>query len=159
MPKVFAGEPLSSEPAFLDIIPKIKDGTRPDLPQRAEEQGLTNSLWDMTLRCFHQDPAQQPNMTEVVGLLRELLMPPPRELLMPPPREMPMPPLFVEADLCDFLEVCKTRGRDGQEVKAREFADKLDEVRHTERHGVNSSHHRSRHLTTWIFPRTNESNI
>ena len=82
-------------------------------------------------------------MTEVVGLLRELQM----------------SSLFMEADLRDFLEVCKTRGMDGQGEKARKFADKLDEVRHIVRHNVNSSHHRSRHLTTRIFLRKNGSNI
>ena len=82
-------------------------------------------------------------MAEVVGLLRELLT-------------------FsssLEADLRDFLEVCKTRGRDGQGEKAREFADELDMVRHTERHNVWISHHGSRHWTAQIFPRKNGSSI
>ena len=90
-----------------------------------------------------ENPTQQPNMTEMVRLLRELRM----------------TSLFVEADLRDFLEVCESRGRDGQGEKARKFADKLDEVRHTESHNVNFSHHRSRHLTTQIFLRKNGSNI
>ena len=55
-------------------------------------------------------------MTEVVGLLRELLT----------------SSLSMEADLRDFLEVCKTQGRDGQGGRAQEFVDELDEVRHTE---------------------------
>ena len=97
----------------------------------------------MVLLCLYLGTAQQLNMTEVVGLLGELLM----------------SSLFMEADLRDFLEVCKTRGRDGQGEKARRFADKLDEVRHTQRHSVNSSHHRFRHLKTRIFPRKNKSSI
>ena len=115
----------------------------PDLPKGAKKLGLTDSLWEVVLRCLGDDIPQQPSMTEVIGLLRELLM----------------PPLSVEADLCDFLEVCKSRGRDGQGEKARKFADKLDEVRHTESHNVNFPHHRSRHLTTRIFPKKNGSNI
>ena len=105
--------------------------------------GLTNSLWKMTLHCFHSDPAQQPNMTEVVGLLRELLM----------------SSFSMETNLRNFLEVCKTRGVDGQGEKAQKFADKLDEVRHIDWHNINSSHHGSRHLATQIFPRKNGGNI
>ena len=97
----------------------------------------------MTTRCWHQDPTQRPNMTEVVGFLRKLLM---------YSRSM-------EADLRDFFEVCKTRGRDGQGKKARKFADEFDEVRHAEKHNVNFSHHKSRHLTIQVFPRKNENSI
>ena len=82
-------------------------------------------------------------MTEVVGLLRELLM----------------YSLSMDADLHDFLEVCKTRGMDDQGGKAWKLADELDEVRHTESHNVSSSHHRSRHLATRIFLGKNGSNI
>ena len=70
----------------------------------------------MALHCLHSDPAQRPNMTEVVGLLRELLM----------------SSLYMETNLRNFFEVCKTRGTDGQGEKGRKFADRLDEVRHTE---------------------------
>ena len=93
----------------------------------------------MAVRCWHQDLTQRPNMTEVVRFLRKLLM----------------VPLSMEADLRDFFEVCKTQGRDGQGEKAQEFADELDEVRHAERRNVHSSHHKSRHLTTLVFPRKN----
>ena len=97
----------------------------------------------MTVRCWHKDPAQRPNISEVAGFLRELSL----------------SPFFMEADLRDFFEICKTRGRDGQGEKARKFVDELDEVRHVERHYVNSSHHKSRHLTTQVFPRKNGINI
>ena len=96
----------------------------------------------MTLRCWHEDPAQRPSITEVAGFLRKLSV----------------SPASMEADLCDFFEVCKTQCRDGQGEKAQGFADELDEVRHAERHNVNSSHPEPRHLTTHIFPRKNGSN-
>ena len=143
LPKVFAGKPLSSESAVVDIISKIERGTKPDLPQGAQKLGLTVSLWEMALRCLDQDPTRRPNMTEVIGLLHELLM----------------SSLSMETDLHDFFEACKTWGRDGRGEKAQEFADELDEVRHTERHNVDSSHHRSRHLATWVFSRKNGNNI
>ena len=134
LPKVFAGELPFSEPAFLDMFPKISDGTRPDLPQGAQELGLTDSLWEIAVRCLCTDPAQQPNMTEVVGLLRELLM----------------PSLSLEADLLDFFKACMTWGG-GDPEKAQKFADELDEVRHTGMHNVHSSHHESRHSTAQVF--------
>jgi len=49
----------------------IVDGSRPARPQEAQPIGLTDSVWDMTVRCWHQDPAQRPTMTEAVGLVRE----------------------------------------------------------------------------------------
>ena len=97
----------------------------------------------MTVRCWHQDFAQRPNIKEVAGFLRN----------------PSAPPRSMEADLREFFEVCKTRGRDGQGEKALEFSKDLDKVHHAEKHNTNSSHHKSRHLTTRIFPRTNGSNI
>jgi len=49
----------------------ITSGQRPSRPQEAQELGLTDSVWDMTLRCWQQDPTCRPTVTEVVGLLRE----------------------------------------------------------------------------------------
>ena len=118
------------------------DGIRPNRPQEARKLGLTDSLWEMTVRCWHQVPAQRPSITEVVGFLRELSVSPP-----------------MEADLHNFFEVYKTRGKDGQGEKAQEFSNKLDKVRHTEKHNANSSHHSSRHLTTHVFHRKNGRNI
>ena len=46
-------------------------GGRPARPQEARELGLTDLVWDMTVRCLHQDPVQRPKMMEVVGLARE----------------------------------------------------------------------------------------
>ena len=143
LPKAFTGKPPYSQFAAPAIISKISNGIPPDRPQGAQGLGLTDALWEMTVRCWHQDPAQRPNMKEVVGLLRKTLA----------------PPLSMEADLYDFLVSCKIRGRDGQREKAQGFADELDEVRRAERHNINSSHHRSRHLKTQVFARKNGSNI
>ena len=86
----------------------------------------------------------EPSMTEVVELLHELLA----------------SSLSLETHLHDFFKACVTQGRDGRGEEAQEFADELDEVCHTERHtSVDPSNHRSRHLTTWVFPRKNGSNI
>ena len=116
-------------------------GERPDRPQEAQELGLTDSMWEMTVRCWHQDPAQRPTMTEVIELLRELLV----------------SSLSTETDLNDFLEAHKTWDKDNsdQRKKAEEFSDKLDEVRHTEGHNITLSHHTSRFLKLQIL--TNEN--
>ena len=68
-------------------------------------------MWDMTVRCWHQDPALRPTMAEMVGLLRKLLA-----------------SLSIEADLSDFLQACKTWDKGDQGKKAQEFADRLDKV-------------------------------
>ena len=67
----------------------------------------------MTIRCWDQDPAQRPNMTEVVELLRESLV----------------SPLSIEADLEVFFHECETWDKDDQEEMARRFAHRLEEVR------------------------------
>jgi hypothetical protein len=114
-------------------------GERPARPQEAQELGLTDSMWDMTARCWHKDPAQRPTMMEVIELLRELLV----------------SSLSIEADLSDFLQAYKTWDKDTQGKKAREFADRLDEVRYTEGFNITSSQNIPRFLTTRIF--TNEN--
>ena len=138
-PKAFTGKRPFRGFTTPDIISKIMDGERPARPQEGQELGLTDSVWEMTVRCWHQDPAQRPTMTEVVELLRELLV----------------SSLSIEADLCDFLQAYKTWDKDDQRKKAQEFADRLDKVCHTEGHIVASSHHTSRFLTLQIF--TNEN--
>ena len=108
------------------------DSHRPARPQEGQELGLTDSVWEMTVRCWDQDPAQRPMMSEVVGVLHGSFV----------------SSRSIEADLCDFFKLNRTLDGDGQEEKALEFADSLDEVRHTERHNLTCPHHKSRFLTT-----------
>jgi len=49
---------------------KIIGGERPARPQEVQELG-SESVWEITLRCWRHDPALRPVVTEVVGLLRE----------------------------------------------------------------------------------------
>ena len=74
LPKVFTGRPPFSELTTAVIISKVMDGQRPARPQEAQELGLTDLMWDITVRCWHQDPVQRPKMTKVVGLVREWLV-------------------------------------------------------------------------------------
>ena len=67
------GYPFSG---FTDpiIILKITTGERPARPQGTRELGLTDSVWEMTVKCWQQDPGLRPSVTEVVGLLRRRLV-------------------------------------------------------------------------------------
>jgi len=71
LPKVFTGGHPFSELTTPIITSKIINGGRPARPQEAQGLGLTNSVWEMTVRCWHQDPVQRPTMTEVVRLACE----------------------------------------------------------------------------------------
>ena len=134
-PKIFTGRRPFSEFTTPIIISKIMDDERPARPQEAQTLGLTDSVWDMTVRCWHKDPAQRPTMAEVIELLRELLV----------------SSLTIEADLSDFLKTYKTCSKDDQGKKAQEFADRFDEVCHTGGRNITSSHHTFRFLTIRIF--------
>ena len=143
LPKVFTGRPPFSEFTTPVTISKIMGGERPARPQGAQERGLADPVWDMTVHCWHQDPVQRPKMTEVVGFLRELLV----------------LSLSIDTDLGGFFKVYKTRGNDDRREKAQEFADRLDEVRHTEGHDIRSFHYASRFLIMQIFKRKTARNI
>ena len=93
---------------------------RPARPQEGQELGLTDSVWDVTIRCWNKDPAKRPAMAEVVGLLRELLA----------------SSLPIESDLSDFFQACNTLGGNDQKEKAQEFADSLDEVRRDKKYNL-----------------------
>ena len=117
-------------------------GERPGRPQEGQQLGLTDLMWDMVVRCWNQDPVKRPKMTEVVGLLRELIA----------------SSLSVEADLSNFFQMRRTWGKVDQGKKAQEFADRLDKVRHTDRQKIKSPHHTSRFLTIQIFTDKNAGN-
>lgn len=82
-------------------------------------------------------------MTEVIGLLHDLLA----------------FSLSIEAGLSDFFHACGTWDEDSQRQRAQEFGDRLDEVRHAERHNIRSPHYTSRFLIMRIFMNENASNI
>ena len=69
--KVFTGGYPFSGLTEMAISLKIMGGERPARPPGAQELGLTDSVWNMTCKCWRQDPARRPTVTEVVGLLRE----------------------------------------------------------------------------------------
>ena len=46
------------------------NGERPTRPVEAQELGLTDFVWEMTIRCWDQDPAERPTMTDAIQSLR-----------------------------------------------------------------------------------------
>ena len=50
------------------VVSEIMEGERPNRPQ---EQDLSDPIWDMTKRCWKEDPVLRPRMEEVVAILRE----------------------------------------------------------------------------------------
>ena len=66
VPQVFTGGPPFSEFTAPVIISEVINGKRPARPC-----GLADSVWDITDRCWCQNPVQRPTMTEVVRLLCE----------------------------------------------------------------------------------------
>ena len=71
VPQAFTGRRPFSEFTAPAVNSMIIDGKQPARPQEAQGLGLMDSVWDMTVHCWSQDPAQRPTMSEVVRLLRE----------------------------------------------------------------------------------------
>lgn len=69
--EVFTGKSSSGDSTVQVTTSKIMNGEQPVRPQEVQGLGLTDSVWDMTVSCWRQDPTQRPTMTEVVQLLRE----------------------------------------------------------------------------------------
>jgi len=47
------------------------EGERPARPWEAQELGLVDSVWTMTLSCWQENSVDRPATAEVVGFLRE----------------------------------------------------------------------------------------
>ena len=66
--KVFTGKCPFSKLTDPVAVSEIMEGERPDRPQ---ERDLTNPVWDMTVRCWQEDPVLRPRVERVVVTLRE----------------------------------------------------------------------------------------
>ena len=71
VPQAFTGRRPFNELTAPDITSEVINDRRPARPQEAQGLGLTDPVWDMTVRCWDQDPARRPIMVDVVRLLRE----------------------------------------------------------------------------------------
>ena len=68
MLKVFTGRCPFPELTDLVAVSEIMEGERPARPQ---ERDLTDSVWDMTVRCWQEDPVLRPRIERVVTIQRE----------------------------------------------------------------------------------------
>ena len=66
LPKVFMGRHATPV-----ITSEVMGGEWSARLQEAQKIGLTTSVWEMAVQCWHRDPAQRPTMTEVVRIVRE----------------------------------------------------------------------------------------
>ena len=71
LPQAFTGRHPFGGLTTSVITSKIMDGGWPVRPKEVQGLGLTGSVWDMMVRCWHQDPVQRLKMTEVGRLARE----------------------------------------------------------------------------------------
>ena len=67
--KVFTGSRPFSDLAPVTAV--FKMAINGELPDRPQEQDLTDPVWDMTVQCWQHEPDRRPRMTEVVATLRE----------------------------------------------------------------------------------------
>ncbi|KAF9779338.1 kinase-like domain-containing protein [Thelephora terrestris] len=70
--EVFTGKCPFSEFTANVTISKIMDGERPDRPQ---DSGLTDPVWDLACTCWHPELTRRPTITKLVGIIRECYIP------------------------------------------------------------------------------------
>ena len=64
--EVFTGKvPFPEEPPAMASSRMLK-GERPEMPQDAEQIGVTDEIWALLERCWQQDPKKRPTMKKVV---------------------------------------------------------------------------------------------
>lgn len=68
--KAFSGRAPFADSTPVTVAVKVLSGQRPERPK---DPVLTNELWDLTRRCFDQDPRRRPEITVVVRDLQEAL--------------------------------------------------------------------------------------
>eukprot|EP00842_Homolaphlyctis_polyrhiza_P003491 jgi/Hompol1/4142/HPOL_006941-RA len=68
--------PFAEERIETIVKDWIRDGERPNRPE-----GVSDTLWDIIVECWHQDPAQRPKFADVVRRIQDLPSKPPRMLV------------------------------------------------------------------------------
>jgi len=53
------------------VLIRIVGGQRPPRPE-ARELGLSDSMWGIVERCWKQDPAERPKISEVLDFFNEV---------------------------------------------------------------------------------------
>ena len=66
--KVFTGEVPFGKNNWLTAETKIGRGERPKRPKHSD---FTESLWELTQRCWSDEPQHRPNIKEVIEVLKD----------------------------------------------------------------------------------------
>ena len=56
------------------VVFQILGGVRPDMPEDAQEVGLTVEIWEFMESCWRQNPKKRPTIGEVVVRWREFVI-------------------------------------------------------------------------------------
>lgn len=64
--EVFTGKIPFQEQKNETVVLRISKGGRPEMPEDAQEVGLTVEIWNVLESCWHQNPRRRPTMHEVV---------------------------------------------------------------------------------------------
>ena len=64
--EVFTGKIPFGEQKNEAAVLRISQGGRPEMPQNAQETGLTADIWNVLQSCWQQNPKKRPTMQEVV---------------------------------------------------------------------------------------------
>ena len=64
--EVFTGEIPFAGKENERVVPEIRSGGRPKMPQNAGEVGLTVEMWKFLEGCWKQNPKRRPTMNVVV---------------------------------------------------------------------------------------------
>ena len=72
--EIFTGKiPFDQESSEAGVVLHISRGGKPKAPANAQELGLTNEMWHLLERCWHEDPKERPSMEEVVKIWRRFV--------------------------------------------------------------------------------------
>ena len=64
--EVFTGKIPFGEQKNEAVVVRISQGGRPEMPENAQEVGLTSDMWVLLESCWQQNPNKRPSMGEVV---------------------------------------------------------------------------------------------
>jgi hypothetical protein len=71
--EIFTGEIPFVEQENVAVVFQILRGDRPEMPENAQEVGLTVEIWKLIESCWRQNPKKRPTIKEVVVRLQELV--------------------------------------------------------------------------------------
>ena len=71
--EVFTGRVPFENQGDVAAAVSILKGSRPEMPEYAQEVGLITKMWELLESCWQEDPKRRPTMEEVVGRWQEFV--------------------------------------------------------------------------------------